>query len=164
MNDRLVMQVKGNNGRLLIFEDYVFFERKSFLGSMESLFSANKNNNVGEKKVEMSKIQGVEWGMASIWKNGYISLSVIGESKNMNGLFGAGKHPTSIVFFPVSNMDAERCVNYLNRRIRETKSYNVGSQKQLSAADEIRKYKALLDDGIITEEEFELKKKQLLGF
>ena len=32
-----------------------------------------------------------------------------------------------------------------------------------SAADEIRRYKALLDDGIITEEEFEAKKKQLLG-
>lgn len=31
------------------------------------------------------------------------------------------------------------------------------------AADEIRKFKALLDDGIITEEEFQAKKKQLLG-
>ena len=32
-----------------------------------------------------------------------------------------------------------------------------------SAADEIRKYKSLLDDGIITQEEFEAKKKQLLN-
>ncbi len=32
-----------------------------------------------------------------------------------------------------------------------------------SAADEIMKFKALLDDGIITEEEFAMKKKQLLG-
>ena len=32
-----------------------------------------------------------------------------------------------------------------------------------SAADEIRKYKSLLDDGIITKEEFDLKKKQLLS-
>lgn len=32
-----------------------------------------------------------------------------------------------------------------------------------SAADEIAKYKALLDSGAITEEEFEAKKKQLLG-
>ena len=35
--------------------------------------------------------------------------------------------------------------------------------KENSPADEIRKYKALLDDGIITQEEFETKKKQLLG-
>lgn len=32
-----------------------------------------------------------------------------------------------------------------------------------STADEIRKFKELLDDGIITEEEFDAKKKQLLG-
>ena len=29
--------------------------------------------------------------------------------------------------------------------------------------EEIRKYKSLLDDGIITQEEFDAKKKQLLG-
>lgn len=33
----------------------------------------------------------------------------------------------------------------------------------ISKADEIRKYKELLDDGIITEEEFDKKKKELLG-
>ena len=32
-----------------------------------------------------------------------------------------------------------------------------------SAADEIKKYKELLDEGIITQEEFDAKKKQLLG-
>ena len=34
---------------------------------------------------------------------------------------------------------------------------------QVSGADEIQKYKALLDSGAITEEEFAAKKKQLLG-
>ncbi|EMW6127966.1 SHOCT domain-containing protein, partial [Enterococcus faecalis] len=32
----------------------------------------------------------------------------------------------------------------------------------LSSADEIRKFKALLDDGIITKQEFEIKKRELL--
>lgn len=35
--------------------------------------------------------------------------------------------------------------------------------KEFCAADEIRKYKLLFDDGIISENEFELKKKQLLN-
>ncbi len=34
---------------------------------------------------------------------------------------------------------------------------------QLSAADEIAKFKTLLDQGVITQEEFEVKKRQLLG-
>ncbi|MGA3599022.1 SHOCT domain-containing protein [Lysinibacillus agricola] len=33
----------------------------------------------------------------------------------------------------------------------------------MSAADEILKFKKLLDDGILTKEEFDAKKKQLLG-
>jgi len=36
--------------------------------------------------------------------------------------------------------------------------------KQQRITDEIMKYKELLDDGIITEEEFSIKKKELLFF
>ena len=36
-------------------------------------------------------------------------------------------------------------------------------EQKASPADEIRKYKGLLDDGIISQEEFDAKKKQLLG-
>ena len=32
-----------------------------------------------------------------------------------------------------------------------------------SVADEIREFKALLDEGLITQEEYEAKKRQLLG-
>ena len=39
---------------------------------------------------------------------------------------------------------------------------NLGSAT-VDAADEIRKFKGLLDDGIIAQEEFDAKKKQLLG-
>jgi len=35
---------------------------------------------------------------------------------------------------------------------------------QLSGADEIKKYKQLLDDGIITQDEFNKKKRAILGF
>ena len=35
--------------------------------------------------------------------------------------------------------------------------------QQVSAADEIKKFKGLLDEGIITQEEFDAKKKELLG-
>ena len=35
--------------------------------------------------------------------------------------------------------------------------------EQMSNADELKKFKELLDSGIITQEEFDTKKKQLLG-
>lgn len=40
---------------------------------------------------------------------------------------------------------------------------NIQVLQQSSPADEIKKYKELLDSGILTQEEFEIKKKQLLG-
>ena len=43
------------------------------------------------------------------------------------------------------------------------KDANIPNNGALSSADEIRKYKQLFDEGIITEEEFIIKKKQLLG-
>ncbi|WP_080488158.1 SHOCT domain-containing protein [Oenococcus oeni] len=40
---------------------------------------------------------------------------------------------------------------------------NVAGSKTVSGADEISKFKALLDEGTITKEEFDAKKKQILG-
>ncbi|WP_353096214.1 PH domain-containing protein [Tissierella praeacuta] len=45
----------------------------------------------------------------------------------------------------------------------DKKKSDSNDNKKASEADEIRKYKDLLDDGIITEEEFDKKKKELLG-
>ena len=54
----------------------------------------------------------------------------------------------------------------LNQKIREAKSGAHAAAtvvQQTSAADEIKKFKELLDMGVITQEEFDAKKKQLLG-
>lgn len=45
----------------------------------------------------------------------------------------------------------------------QLKSAITSSVDSMSTADEIRKFKELADEGIITQEEFEAKKKQLLG-
>lgn len=45
----------------------------------------------------------------------------------------------------------------------DKKSVESVTSKKTDTADEIAKYKQLLDDGVITQEEFDAKKKQLLG-
>jgi Bacterial PH domain/Short C-terminal domain len=57
-------------------------------------------------------------------------------------------------------------VDAVNSEIDKIRKLNFGSTQvvqQVSAADEIVKFKSLLDSGIITQEEFEIKKKSLLG-
>ena len=54
----------------------------------------------------------------------------------------------------------------VERQLAEVFSRSSGGNttvQQLSSADEIKKFKELLEAGIITQEEFDTKKKQLLG-
>jgi hypothetical protein len=52
-------------------------------------------------------------------------------------------------------------IEFLENAIKQ--SANAPAVAQVSAADELKKFKELLDMGVITQEEFNAKKKQLLG-
>jgi len=56
----------------------------------------------------------------------------------------------------ISEISEEEWNNYQNND-------DAGQSQTLSSADELKKFKELLDSGIITQEEFNTKKKQLLG-
>ncbi|MCR4607556.1 MAG: SHOCT domain-containing protein [Oscillospiraceae bacterium] len=55
--------------------------------------------------------------------------------------------------------------DYVNQRIEERHSIGFSGQviSTFSGADELMKYKNLLDSGLITKEEYERKKRQILG-
>lgn len=68
---------------------------------------------------------------------------------------------------PVNSMEYTTASQALKKVTYELstilKSNDPSTKETSSSADEIRKYKELLNDGIITQEEFEAKKEQLLG-
>jgi len=67
-------------------------------------------------------------------------------------------------FFLVrNNKEVQTVISKLLEEKRPHTPKSTASTATLDAVDQLRKYKALLDDGIITAEEFEAKKKQLLG-
>ena len=59
----------------------------------------------------------------------------------------------------------EEVAAYVKKQVRLAKKNKNGPNvvTPLSAADELKKYKDLLDAGVITQEEFDKKKKQLLN-
>lgn len=144
----LLFELRGNMNNLFVYEDKIIFK---FL--------------TDEKVIDKVDIESVEFSKASIWKNGYLSLGVKGEIKNSNGIRGAANDLRSIVFFPKQNELAENVYNHIRTHIEENKknmSTIINQFQSFSSADELRKFKQLLDDGIITQEEFDEKKKQLL--
>lgn len=58
----------------------------------------------------------------------------------------------------VATKEAEKMADYIKSKLSKS-----SVSPSFSAADEISKFKSLLDSGAITEAEFEAKKKQLLG-
>jgi hypothetical protein len=101
---------------------------------------------------------------------GFIQFSIAGGNARdgsytmSGGAFDAVKDENSVVFNGSENYEtALKIKAYVEswspiERQRPT----VARKLPVSAADEIRELKALLDDGILTEEEFARKKKQLL--
>lgn len=70
--------------------------------------------------------------------------------------------PFGLAFVSKANAVIEKIRNSQTERIISA-IQNSAQPQTISAADEIKKYKELLDMGAITPEEYEMKKKQLLG-
>ncbi len=92
------------------------------------------------------------------------SISAIGTS----GFSGLAVTTSSgaIKFSMLSNRDILHKVisNLLvDRQYKPTPTTTIKQEIPQSLADELKKYKELLDMGVITQEEFDAKKKQLLG-
>ncbi len=59
---------------------------------------------------------------------------------------------------------AREIVDYIETKRSELRNMsNATVIQQTSAADELKKFKELMDAGVISQEEFDAKKKQLLG-
>lgn len=85
-------------------------------------------------------------------KNGMKNLRIESPSENFMFSFG-NKQIRNDVYDVINQQIAQRNNN----------KGNVTVVNNASNADELKKYKDLLDSGVITQEEFDAKKKQLLG-
>ena len=121
-------------------------------------------------------ISGVQFREATAFSNGFIEFTIPGEGGNRSAGFD---------FTQSDRMKNENCVvwrkemmgNQKNKDFSELKKIAqelinknpkggtaaVNVVQETSSADELAKFADLKDKGIISEEEFEAKKKELLG-
>ena len=145
-----VKKLNGANGTLEILEDRAIIHR-----TLMQRFGSGAPN---EKTMIYSKLSGVEFKKPSIL-GGYLQFTGSG-LKASSGTFDASKNENTIMFRK-DVAEWEKAAQFINDKIAS--GSNSSGNQQLSAADEILKYKSLLDSGIITDEEFQAKKKDLLG-
>lgn len=146
----------GYNGQLYVYEKKIVIKRK---GILPALYQGLK----GEKTIPMSEIKSIQVKKAGL-TSGFIQFGISGAIENQHGAKAAKYDENSISFSNLNlNKEVEQIKAYIERLIVEAKNRQQIVQSTFSSADELLKYKSLLDDGVITQDEFEAKKRQLLG-
>lgn len=111
----------------------IFLDKGMIFGLKQIEIPLNKINSIGQKR-------GLILGEIEIW-DGASKMKITHISKETLDPF-------------------VKAVNGAKERMEKPKQHSVN---QVSAADELIKFKGLLDQGVITQEEFDKKKKELLG-
>lgn len=159
----IVYVFDGGNGTLLeVYTDRVTIcHGKSLLGS----FAGFAGETVGEKTLYAADLTSVEFKEAQKLCIGYIRFAVHGGSNLRKTTADAAEDPNAVPIASVEkNSEAAEIKTYIEKMIRNTKDKPTSSVvSSPSPAEELKKYKDLLDSGIITQEEFNAKKQQLLG-
>lgn len=86
---------------------------------------------------------------------GTVTIDTLGERFNV----GVNKYSATNISNEVHRIIFDQRINNSNASDKQTTKL----KKEIDSVDEIRRYKELLDEGIITEEDFNQKKKNLLG-
>ena len=153
MADAIIV-FEGYQGVIRVYEDKVEIEKRGFF-----------SNNT-KKTLAMANIVGVSI-KPNGWGRGFIEFSTPGSRDSRNT--EEALHNENALCFKTGkqqDVDAKKIKDYVDEQILKLSQNKGGTtivQQAASPAEELKKMKELLDMGIITQEEFDAKKKQLLG-
>ncbi len=148
-------KLEGVQGRLLLYTDRVVITRKG----LRAILTVGLQ---GDKTIPLDSVSSIQLKPGGAFTRGYLRFGIFGGNVAPGGLFAAVSDENSILFDQKFNAQAasvkEFVENWISRK-HSTQRENSGA----SVADELRKLKSLMDDGIITADEFESQKKRLMS-
>ncbi|MFC9539230.1 DUF4429 domain-containing protein [Lysinibacillus sp. NPDC056959] len=150
-----IFEFKSNGKFIVTVDDYnVKIKPKGFSNFI------NKGGSKGEKSIPIKSITAIQFKEPGL-TTGYIQFAYSGSSETKGGTMAAVKDENSITFIKKELKQAREMVDLIE--LKRHANSSPAQTSALSASDEIIKMKELLDAGILTQEEFDTKKKQLLG-
>ena len=152
----LKFTLNGVKGELKVYED-----RLEIIKTGRGVASDNAS-----KTLSMSNIIGVSVTPGALWTRGFIEITVPGGTTSCNADQAMRSENALLLKAAIQNETAMNIKSYVEERIAKITPSNFERKEtrhSYSPAEELKKMKELLDMGIITREEFDAKKKQLLG-
>lgn len=144
---------KGYNGTLILGDNTITIKR----GAKGFLLGGGYLR--GNKSIPYTSITAVQLKKAGIVA-GYIQFSIMGGREAKSGLLQSTTDENTINFHSTKNKKFAEAKRIIEERIS---SLNQSNESKNSESDELEKFSKLRDKGIITEDEFQEKKKLLLG-
>lgn len=154
-DNEILYTLKGTNGQLYVYENKIVISRKGVIAFMN-------HGLKGAKTIPISQIKSIQVKLSKLTA-GYIQFGVGGGLENVGGLQQAASDENSITFPYRYNKLVNEIKTYIENIMLKQNDTSTSNNVSISTADEIKRFKELLDMGIITQDEFEAKKKQLLG-
>lgn len=155
--------IVNNLGKILdVYDNKVVFTSTKSTSTLVTGLAFGTSVTQGEKTIYYKDAIGVQFKPSSI-TDGYIQIeTAAGGMASSSSQYGG---ENAIQFSGKErNEEAKIIVGFIQQKIEEIKNAPAGGVvQQASPAEELKKYKELLDMGVVTQEEFEAKKKQILG-
>ena len=155
--------LRAHTGSVLeVYEDYISLSHMQTGNTFGNILQGGAS---GGKRIRMSDIIAIQFKEPAGAAVGFIQFTFPGSGENKGNVFSSINDENSIPVSPLNLELAKDIVNYIESKRKELRNSPnfVVPTPTMSTADELKKFKDLLDMGIITQEEFDAKKKQLLG-
>lgn len=143
--------VRGLNGQVELTDTVLRIKREGAIAFLSQGFK-------GEKEILVSHISSVQFKKCNALMNGYIQFAFVGGQEAKRGIFQGTMDENTVMFRESQQADFEALREELNKRMKAANK-ETGA---FSPMEEIEKLATLRDKGIVSEEEFQQKKTQLL--
>lgn len=157
-------ELKSITGMVLkVYDDRVVLSQEGVMGTLTRGLS-------GDKTFYYCDITSVQFKEAG-WTAGFIEFTFPGSNDLPGGSILGSTNENRYTFSKPTlgaaralNIEAIKAKDFIEEKIKEYKENKnrKANNEYISVADEIKKFKSLLDEGIITQEEFDEKKRKLL--
>lgn len=149
------MHAEGSNGSITLDGDRVRIRHKGLANMMTAGLH-------GELEIPLSNITAIQMKPAGALLAGYIQLSILGGQTAPGGLMEATKDKNAVLFVKKQQAAFEEMKSEIERRIAVRQTPRTAPTEP-SAAMELEKLAGLVERGFLTREEFDQRKKALLG-
>ena len=157
MSEKVIYEFETSLATLRVYDDYCELEHKK---NAVSLVITNKYF-AGKKKFYYSDLTAVQFREAGKITDGYLEFEYPGSRSGNSS--GAYTSENSIAFASVHMGQMKDIYAFIDEKIKECKLGRSAGGKATTSADDLLKYSELLEKGLITKEEFEEKKKEVMS-